>query len=502
MICSSNMTCRSDWRSFLLAVAVGAALAGCVDDKTPASSEPKAPSNPAAAALIADADKAIADGALADAGRKLDEARAIDADNPDLWVAIARLRFRGGEHLTALEAADRALALGPDHAPALLMRAFMVRDAHGPASALPWFEAALAADPENPDVWAEYAATLGDSGRGRAMLRAVRKLAAIAPDDPRMFYLQAVLAARGGNASLARSLLIRSKMADRGIPAALQLDATLSLAEGNYDSAAETLSALAARQPGNARLRELLARSLLLGGQEAELITRFSDEASRSEASPYLIMLVARAHERLGQRDRAAPLLARAYAGTRRAPTVLADRAGLPEPTAAMRRAASAANWRGAGAQASALQRRYPASADVASLAGDAMLGSGDLTAALKDYALVARVRRPWPLTRKIIFASRRAGDDAAADALLVRHVASEPNGMTGVIALAEACAARGDWVRTAALLDHVMAIGGGHDPSVLALRLKAARALDRPADVWQFSALLAQVRPGSLAPS
>jgi predicted Zn-dependent protease len=496
------MTCRSDWRGFLLAVAVGAALAGCVDDKTAASSEAKVPANPAAAALIADAGKAMADGALGDAGRKLDEAHAIGADNPDLWVAIARLRFRGGEHLTALEAADRALALGPDHAPALLMRAFMVRDAHGPVNALPWFEAALAADPDNPDVWAEYAASLGDSGRGRAMLRAARKLAEIAPEDPRVFYLQAVLAARGGNSALARSLLIRSKLAEQGIPAALQLDATLSLAEGNYDSAAETLSALSARQPGNARLRELLARALLLGGQEAELVARFSDEASRSEASPYLMMLVARAHERLGQRDRAAPLLARAYRGAQGAPTVLADRVGLPQPTAAMRRAASAANWDGASERARDLRAQFPASADVASLAGDAMLGGGDLTAALEAYALSASVRRPWPLTRKIAFASRRAGDEAAADALLVRHVAGEPNGMTGVIALAETRAARGDWARTAALLDHVIAIGGGHDPSVLAMRLKAARALDRPSDVWQFSALLAQVRPRSLAPS
>jgi predicted Zn-dependent protease len=167
-----------------------------------------------------------------------------------------------------------------------------------------------------------------------------------------------------------------------------------------------------------------------------------------------------------------------------------------------MRRAASAADWDGASERARDLRAQFPASADVASLAGDAMLGAGDLTAALNAYALAARVRRPWPLTRKIIFASRRAGDDAAADTVLASHVAGEPNGMTGVIALAEARAAQGDWTRTAVLLDHVMAIGGGHDPALLALRLKAARALDRPSDVWQFSALLAQVRPRGLAPS
>ncbi|HSF13291.1 MAG TPA: tetratricopeptide repeat protein [Erythrobacter sp.] len=496
------MTCRSDHKAFALAVALLAALTGCVgEDKAP-QAELAPQSNPKAAALIADAGAAMADGALADAGRKLDEARALDPDNPDLWVAIARLRFRGGEHLTALEAADRALSLGPDHAPALLMRAFMVRDAHGPANALPWFEAALAADPENPDVWAEYAATLGDSGRGRAMLRAVRKLATIAPADPRVLYLQAVLAARGGDPALARSLLVRSGMAELGVPAALQLDATLGLAEGNYDSAATTLSSLIERQPGNTRLRELLARALLLGGHEAELIARFGDEASRSETSPYLVMLVARAHERLGQRDRAAPLLARAYAGAGRGPTVLADRRGLPAPTAAVRQAASVANWTGARSRSQELRRQFPASADVASLAGDALLGAGNVPDALESYALAAQVRRPWPLTRKILFASRRAGDGAAADTLLARHVMGDPNGITGVIELAEARAAHGEWQRVAALIDHVIAIGGGHDPAVLRLRAKAAHALNREAEAQHYAALLAQIRPRQLAPS
>ena len=180
----------------------------------------------------------MADGALADAGRKLDEARSLAPENPDLWLAIARLRLRGGEHLTALEAADRALAFGPDYAPALRLRGLMVRDAHGTRDALIWFEAALKANPDDPDILADYAATLGDSGNARAMLGAVRKLDEIALEDPRGLYFQAVLAARGQNFALARSLLARSGMGGKGVPAALLLDAVISLSEGNADSAA------------------------------------------------------------------------------------------------------------------------------------------------------------------------------------------------------------------------------------------------------------------------
>jgi len=491
------MICRREPCAALAALIL--TLAGCAGEGDTGAPAPVSQRDPAVAILLGEADAVMAQGALAEAGSRLDAARVLAPDDPDLWVAIARLRFRGGEHFTALEAADRALELGPRHAPALLMRALMVRDAHGPVKALVWFEAALTDDPNNSDVWAEYAATLGDSGRNRAMLRAVRRLAEIAPDDARVFYLQAVLAARGDNPALARSLLQRSGLAESEVPAAMQLDAVLSLASGNYDSAAATLETLTARQPGNARARELLARALLLAGRDTDLIARFGAEAGLAEASPYLIMLVARAHERMGDRAGAAPLLARAYGGARRIPAVLADRPGLPPPTVSMRADASDGNWAGAQAQAQALQVRFAQSADVTSLAGDANFGAGNYRAALSAYTLAARVRRPWPMTRKIAYASQMAGDAAAGNALLAHHVAGEPLAISGLVELADVQAQRGDWARAAMLLDHAIRLGGGHDPALLSLRMEAARALNRPTDAQHFARLLAEVRPGNL---
>lgn len=491
------MICRRNAFAALTAFALG--LAGCTDTANTPGAAAELAGDPAFMQLLNEANVAMADGALAHAGRKLDEASALAPDSPDLWVAIARLRYRGGEHLTAIDAANRALELDPRHAPALLMRALMVRDAHGFAAALPWFEAALAADPEGVDVWAEYAATLGDAGRGRAMLLAVRKLAQIAPEDPRVFYLQAVLAARTGELPLARSLLVRSGMAARAVPAAQLLDAVLSMKEGNPDSAVATLKALVQWQPGNPRLRELLARALLQSGRDAELIERFALDVQRAEASPYLITLVARAHERLGNRAAAAPLLARSYGIAVIKAVVLAERPGLAQPTAEARRAALAGNWSGAARQAQKLRARFPASADVASLAGDAMAGAGDPQAALATYALSARVRRPWPLTRRAVLAYHAADDAAAANTLLARHVAGEPGGLTGVVELARSLAARGDWERAALLLDHAIMLGGGHDPSLLALRIEGARAMKRRADARYFAALLAEVRPRKL---
>lgn len=493
------MTCTPS-HVLALALALAAALGGCTGGGPDRGTDAAKPASPTFVRLLADAEKAMADGALGAAGQKLDEARSIAPENPDLWLAIARLRLRGGEHLTALEAADRALAFGPDHAPALLLRAMMVRDARGAAEAIRWFEAAIEADTGNPDIWAEYAATLGDSGQAGAMLKAVRRLAEVAPDDPRVPYLQAVLAARGEKYAMARSLLERSGMASRGMPAALLLDAVISLEEGNADSAAAALEPLVARQPANARLRELLARAMLAGGRHDELIARFGPEAMLPEASPYLVMVVARAYERMGDRARAAPLLARAYGKQDGGPVVLAVREGLPSPTAQARGALLAGRPADAREQSASLRAKFPASADVASLAGDAMLGAGDPRGASGAYSLASEARRTWPLARKAVWTQARLGNRQAARELLTRHVAGETETASALIALADFEAGRGDWARAALLLDHAVALGAGHDPDVLGRRLRAAQALGKAVDVRRFAGLMAEVRPRRLA--
>jgi Tfp pilus assembly protein PilF len=476
-------------------------LAACSDGPALPQRRGLGEGGPAFTKLLAEATGDMERGALDDAGRKLDEARGLAPESPDLWLAIARLRLRGGEHLIALEAADRALAFGPEHAPALHLRALMVRDAHGAPDSLAWFEAARRAEPGNPDILAEYAATLGDSGAAQAMLDVVRALAEAAPDDPRVPWLQAVLAARGEQFTIARSLLTKSGAAEKGMPAAMLLDAVLSLEEGNADSAAASLEALVARQPANARVRELLARALFEGGREAELIRRFGPEASLPEASPYMLMLLARAHERLGDRAAAAPLLARAYTPMRAAPVLLALRDGLPAPTTGVRRALWADNGAGARQQAQALRTRFPASADVAMLSGDAMLGSGDPRAALTAYALASEARRPWPVTRKAVWTFARHGNPAAADLLLTRQVAGEPQTASALFDLAMRQAARADWQRTALLLDHALQLGAGHDPALLELRMRAAREAGETAEAERFAALLAEIRPRGLTP-
>jgi predicted Zn-dependent protease len=180
---------------------------------------------------------------------------------------------------------------------------------------------------------------------------------------------------------------------------------------------------------------------------------------------------------------------------------VLPAREGLPPATSGVRAALAAGKAPVGRDQALALRGRFPSSADVAVLAGDALLGAGDVRAALADYARASRYRRPWPLTRKVAWTFDRAGDAAAADHLLARHAGGERSNASALVALAERRAARGDWERTALLLDHAAVLGAGHDPALLGLRLRAAREAKATEDEQRLAATLAEVRPTPLAP-
>lgn len=456
-------------------------------------------------ALVEQARGAMGEGNLPEAGGLLDQAFALEPENPALWVEIARLRYRGGEHLPALEAAEKALELGPESALALYLRAQLVRDAHGLADALPWFEAAHAAAPDDTEILADLAATLGDLGRNQDMLVEVRKLAELDRSHPKVHYLQALLAARAGQPIFARALLERSAMLANEVPAAVLLDALIDLDQGNYDSAAEKLTALSARQPSNTRVIELLALALLRGGRDEEVIKRFAGRAGSLDTSPYLLELLGRAHERMGDREAAAPYLQRAQDGRQRALFVLgttADaRAVLPAPTKQLRTMIANDDLRGAARLANSLQRQFPASADVHALVGDVGLAVNDPQQALELYQNAAQIRRPWPLTKRIIVGYRMAGNDDAADTLLVRHLAGEPNNAEAILMLARRSAEAQDWLRVALLLDHAIELGAGNDPELLTLRALAARGLERVDETERFAALAKELRPSDFAP-
>lgn len=429
---------------------------------------------------------------LAQAGKAFDRALDFMPDNPELWVDIGRLRYLGGEQEQAVEASIHAVELDPENATALQFRAQLVRDADGMAAALPWYEAALERNPDNLLLMGDYAATLGEFGRAKDMLVVVRRMMELDEHNTRGFFLQAVLAARGGDFALARQLLARSGDLEREAPAAMMLSAIIDMEKGNYASASQMLDKLERLQPDNARIRLLVARSLSLGNNHRELVYRFKDRAIIPGSSPYLATLVGRSYEVLNEREKAAPFLdfaAQTLNNDLRPirTTTRLDVAAIRgsetgrDAVALVRGLMSAGRSAAAIKGAEAFLRRAPGSADALGLAGDAYLAAGQGKRAADYYARAASIRQSWPLTRRMYAAELNAGRKRSAMTLLENELIGHSANIEAAILLAEAELMEGDAIKAAVLLDLAIANGGGRSPKALILRAKAALQLDDP---------------------
>lgn len=426
---------------------------------------------------------AMREGNLEVAAQSYAAALKLVPDDSGLWVDLGRLRYVDGQQFGAIAASQRALEIGPDNPAALLFRAQLVRDAQGMRAALPLIERGLEIAPNDPQLLGEYAATLGELGRGKDMVAALRRLAAHDPANQRMFYLQAVLAARAGDYDLARTLLQRSGDLERETPSAILLLGVIDLERGNYASAAQGFDRLSRMQPTNQRVGDLLARSLLMGGNNRELVARFAHDAT----SPYRAILVGRAYEALGQREDAArylDLAIRPYAMTTRilpagvGPEVapFGNDASGPETVALVRGLLASGQANAARAKAAAFSRRFPESSDALALLGDTELAAGNYASASRHYGEAAKVRRPWPLVKRMAYALIRQNREPAAAALIAEHLSGEPNNAEAAALLARWDFLQRDYRRAGELLDHAAAHGLTTDGQLQALRREAAR--------------------------
>lgn len=396
---------------------------------------------------------ALAEGNLRGAANAFDEALKANPADADLWVAIASLRFSGGEQLQSIEAAERAVALDPQNARALAFRGLLIREQFGLAASLPWFEAGLKARPDDPALLGEYAATLGDMGQYRAMLIVCRKLAQVDPKNPRPAYLQAVLAARAGQTNLARTILQRTGGAFRDMPAAILLTGVLEYRAGNINVAVEQLDRLVRMQPDNLEARQMLLRALVRQGSDQSITARFAGDAARPWATPYTLRLVGESWRRMGQKALAAELFERAAQPAAHGPAALPAPFGTDVLAAAYADAPGQAHTavpyirallrddRKDEAQAAAdrLRNANPGAAEAHLLAGDVRILRGDAAAALADYQRGAAIRFNEPVLRRMDAALRTLGRGREADAMTSRYLAQNPQSLVAMKLLAAA---------------------------------------------------------------
>lgn len=400
-------------------------------------------------------------GNLPASGRAYDRALALTSDNADLWVDIAQLRYAGGEHMLSVDAIDHALLLDPRNIRALDYKGRIVRDRFGLKPGLPWFAAQAAEAAGNAEMLGEYAATLGDLGQASDMLRVTRHMLELDGRSPRAFFLQAALASRAGDASTARTMLNRTRGALDGVPAFQMLDGIVSLQSGNAELAVESFDRLVRKQPGNARAQVLLARALYLSGEYKYLVRRMAAIADRPEASPYLLTVMGRAHESLGQRERAAIYLDRAAYG--RPPFITPVREG-----SAIGALLAGGRVRDAVARAEKERSANPGSSAVQARAGDAQLVAGHGEAALERYRLAAEIRMPESLYLRMIAAMGEARQGPEALFLSREYFAQTPTNRTAARLTAAMLAQTGDWPAARAILEGLFGAGSAQDPRLL----------------------------------
>ncbi len=347
-----------------------------------------------------------ADGNFPAAGRALDRALAAAPNDPGLWVDIGRLRYVGGQQRDAIEAADKAVALGPGNVRALEFRGQLVRDRIGPVAALAWFERGLAQAPEDVALLGEYAATLGDVGAARDSLEVTRKLLAVDPGNARAYFIQALLAARAAKYPLARRLLGLTRGQFDDVPAVMLFAGVLELQTGNRNVAVDVLARLVDRQPDNAIARAALAHAYQVAGQ-VSLARSTKAPAANSDRTVSI----------LGGGSGAIGVLAADYAADKSAPASVASIRALLAV--------------GRGGEAAAIAERLralsPGARDSHLLAGDVQLAIGNAAAAKVDYAYAAQIRMDEALLVRAAVVLHRLGQVRERGAMVQAFLAQHP---------------------------------------------------------------------------
>ncbi|GAA4761994.1 hypothetical protein GCM10023219_02730 [Stakelama sediminis] len=456
----------------------------------------------------------IAQGDFANAGKAAQRAVTLQPDSAQAWTDLGEYRVAAGDLAGAITASVRAVQLAPGNTNALLLRAHMVRDQYGPMASLPWFEAALKRDPWRYSTLIEYAATLGDLGRYRPMLAAVRKAMLAEPDDPRGYYLQAVLAARAGNYDLARGILAHVGDAMGDVPGMMLLQGSLDLQASNPQQAVTELQQLVGVQPMNLVARRLLAQAYIESGSPQDALDILKPMATRADADPYTLRLTARAFEQRGDRIMAAKFLDRASYPSGGGATPFSPDDGLATLDLAVDDSPNQAQAilpyvRGlltdgrteqALAQAQEAVQANPGAPAVQMLLGDVLVTQHRYDDAVQAYRRAATIRFDEPIMLRLVNTLDAGGDRQGAARVLALFLSQNPENVTALRIAAQWQLASGDDAAAVNTLEGLRKRLGNRDATLLAQLATACAALGENARATRYGAQAYALAPADPA--
>jgi tetratricopeptide (TPR) repeat protein len=427
----------------------------------------------------------LAAGDEAGAGAAFAAALAAGPHDGRVWTDVARFRRETGDLAGAIAAADKAVSLDGANAEALGLRGELTRGQYGLVAALPWFDRALAVDPDNVTVRLERAATLLDLGRTQDMLADTRQVLAAAPANARAWFLDSLLAARAGKFELARDLYRRTGGAFDETPAGMLLAGSAELGSGHADLAAARLDRLVSLQPDNAKARRLLAAAQWRQGDARAAAETLRPLADRPDADAYSLRLMTEASARLGDARAAAAYRARAALPQHRSEAALLAPPVDDDALAVLRRQAEAhpeapaqvaliRALLGRGLTGEALERARrleaanPGAPDAHVLAGDALGLAGDYRGAAEAYRRAANIAFTEPVALRLVEALRRAGDAPGAGQVLALFLAQNPQSVPAQLLAADALLQARRWDAAIDLYEKLRARLGDRDSTLL----------------------------------
>ncbi|MDP1652067.1 MAG: PEP-CTERM system TPR-repeat protein PrsT [Rhodocyclaceae bacterium] len=389
-------------------------------------------------------------GNVRDALKAVEDARAIDARLPEVWLAEVPIRIRARQFREAKVAVERTLALAPDSVEAWYQKGSISHVSGELTQALAAYDRVLKLNAAHVEARVARAGLYLDLGRHADAARDVEELRKTSPQEPRAAYLRALLAERDNKPQEARDalrevtglidplpidfiryrpqLLMLNGLAHFGLAEtekaksyleafqrvqgntpASKLLAQLYLGESRADRAIEVLEAYLKAQPADGQAMILMGSALMSKGQHAKAVS-YMKQALQTRDAPEYRTVLGLSLIRSGQAVAAIPEL---EAALKLSP-------GQPQAATALvalyLRAGQTAK---AVALAESLVKQQPANAEFFNLLGVTKRQAGNLAAA--KIAFEQAVKQDSKLVSPKLNLARIEIADKAYDAAAVR---------------------------------------------------------------------------------
>jgi putative PEP-CTERM system TPR-repeat lipoprotein len=251
--------------------------------------------------------------------QSVEEARRLQPNSPDSWLAEIPLRVRARQFPEALAAADKALSLDPSSVEPVFQKGTVLHVRGDLAGALAAYEKALQKDPTYTEVRVAQIGILMDQGRLPEAATSIAELQKHDPKDARGAYFKSLLAERNGDVTTARAAL--KEVTDllgpvplevlRTRPQYLMLNGMAHFGLGENEKAKQYLEEFNRALP-NSPVTKLLARIYFSENKAAQAATLLEGYLRKSPNDGQALLLLAAANRSLGHHTKATTLIQQA----------------------------------------------------------------------------------------------------------------------------------------------------------------------------------------------